>query len=243
MKIIYPSPPSNPVFDRTSWRPVLEGELPNYEIVKLYLFGSLSLSTLKSEYPENYTKYEKKAVKLILDSLTHVPFPRIKEIIKNTPKEKYISAEVPFVYQIDEAIFTLLSLIRTDSYSCKDVANYLPCCKTKTDGNLGKRGTSQSNFLAMLDLAIVYTDGSNANKIMISPLGQEFLKMPMLHRVVIAKKLILRIAIIRNLIRESIVDNETISDELSSVYKLSSVNRSIQPIYKLWHEFDTMGSG
>lgn len=222
----YPIKSKCDLFEPIHWKQFLNTSnyiSPN-EFFLRYIYGTMDLSDIKSECGNNYLNYEKNASKIIISTLESISLKNAVNLFSKYPPENFTVEEVSTAYNLSEAVFVELEYLRYKAYTNKEISIKLPACSISPELNDGSRGNRQSKLLALLDLARVNDDGKETI-ITISPLGREFVKLPLYRRLEVLRKLILRMPLIRNVLRSGDYSLDQIRKELSKVFSPITVDR------------------
>ena len=209
--------------------------VPEYTIVKEYLYGRFDLFNLKGSIQEPDLQMIDIANR-ITKAFRVISLDSIIEMIRSEELEMSASDRVPLINNLEDPLFTQLSFLKDGPLDYETLGDLLPGCNAESPASKYKYGEICSKILALLDLVWIYKD--NGTKVMLSPMGVVFRKLPLQERCVLFKKLTFRLEVIRNIFRTNTDDRLDSVSEVSKWLNGSTVKRRSQGINLLLKEIN-----
>ena len=224
---------------RVAWAPIIAGVEPPIKVVSKYLYGQLDFRDL-ALYGQKASSYEEFATKILIDSFRHTTINELIELVRENPKETLTKSNFIWFYNLDDCIFSDLTLLQKTPLSNEEIGLLSPHCTRKSKSNTQRFGQAHSSMLEALGL-VYHIDKKN----ILSPLGNYCLKLTLGERMEIMTKLFFRLPVIRYIYQSDNPGIEvlapyarTVVTESTWVRRSSSINSLISEIkYQLAKEF------
>ena len=215
-----------------TWNDFYHDKDPDTKYISQYYEGKLDfICLLAKKSPSCSVKCDDVASKLI-SLIKKTDVDEIIDIIDKYDDVRVTSDTIPQISGMDIALFEGLDYLVDHECSFEEFGENLP--NRSSDNAIAKQkfGENHAKLLSQLDLA--WIDKTNKPyKIHISPIGKIISNYKKEDRSAIASKLILRIPIIQEIIRESKNSVKTIYSHLSPVLNESTVTRRSSTINQL----------
>lgn len=219
--------------DYIAWEEFFNGTASEETIIRNYLFNKYNFASLSLFY-SNSSNLGKKAAIRILNILNKTNLSEIINMIKYTDCETLSSKDFPWFYNLPDAMFTDLLILKNESVSNEELALRTPACNLKSKANMQRFGQAQASFLQMLGLL---NHVATVNEL--SVVGVEFCKMNVHQRVDIFTKLFFRLPLIREVYRMDRVDINNIKFWAEGNITSITLTRRLSSIKLLIEEINT----
>lgn len=205
-----------------TWSKLLSEEISDIDFLKAYYSGKLDfLCLLTKKHPSCVVQIQGVAQKVI-EIINRTSFDKIIKIIDSTEPRIITPSEIPQYSSFEEAIDRGLSNLSLQSYNYIDFGEIFPNRTSQTTISKQKYGENHGKLLSLMDLAWINTE-KHPYEICISPIGKQIYANPTLLQSLIPK-LLLKIPIIQNIVRDS-KTNEIELDDYLSILKKTTTNR------------------
>ncbi len=215
-----------------NWQIIIDGDASDESIVRLFLFDKLDFSEL-SWRCQSDSKIKKKVAERIGSAFSNTGISRIIEIIKMEPEEQIAPEGFPWVYDLEDALYTDIKILAHTAVSNDEIGLMSPRCRLKSEQNTARFGQCHIQFLSKLGL-VSHDSGLNR----LTPLGEYFSKLNLHESTELFTKLTFRFPIIRNIYRHDIVDIPRIREISELTMKKSVVDRRLPTIRRLVSEIE-----
>ncbi len=215
-----------------TWDDFYSDKFSNVDYLRQYFSGDLDfICLLTKKCPACKVKCEDVASKLLL-LVDKTDVGEILNIIDNFEEIRVTSDTIPQISGIDIALNEGLDYLVDHECSFVEFGDILPKRSSNNDIAKQKYGENHAKLLSQLDLAWI-DKTEKPYKIRISPIGKVLSRYNKETRVSIASKLILRIPVIQEIMRESKYGAKTIYSHLSPMLNESTVSRRSSTIHQL----------
>jgi hypothetical protein len=210
-----------------SWEDAYLGVIPFDEVVERYFSKELDFQCLL--YPEiSCIKYDKETlIDWFCDKLLGLTSSEVFDIIRNNPKtEEVLPSNIPqFSNLIDSYIGTPNILgLSGQAMSFSEIGTYLDNGWKKNEVAQRKYGENHSKLAALLDLVKI-TELGTTSIVTLSLFGTAYNKRNDSEKKKLATLLLFRVPIIQKILKDALLSEVDIEDELSCLAEKTKIRR------------------
>ncbi len=210
-----------------TWNDFLNSSISNIEKLSYYYSGKLDFLCLISGLCEHCDPKRDKIDIIsnqLFDLINDSSFDDLLDAIDASDPLSITKNNIPQFSGLDTAIVYSMNELR-QPLTYKELGEKLPGRTSESDNAKTKYGENHAKLLALLDLVYVNSD-TRPSTVVLSPVGKIVVELPNYKRLEIITKLILRIPIIQNVLRDAKNGSIVLADYLSVLEESTLIRRT-----------------
>lgn len=220
--------------DHIKWESIIAGKGSRKKIVKQYLYGSLDFTCICKTVNPMCSVNPKEAAQKMIELLLETSMKEIVDIIDEEPDEKLEVETIPQISDYSNGTINLINILdEHEGKTFTEIGHLLNIGDDKSNIAQNKYGENHAKLGALLDLAFVETTGNKSN-VLLSPIGSMVKLLEPKTTKELLNRLLFRIPIIRQLVKETKNgDRTSIFDGLSVIPSKKTRERRKPSVYSL----------